>query len=465
MNGFVNNKIIRLLFLTLFIGGIFLFAESEVRAAIVEVEPENNETREIEVNVEDFLIFKPLEETYNYRYFSGENGKKVFHFGNGKFWLSAPGRATIIISGTDKEGRDLFIADYRIRILEEKSDSILIKEEVPAEPLQTNSIDMEEVSLGLTELKDERTVIKSGDKRVSHFTLDVKSPLPLVEGTNASLSFKNENSKMTYSVSLKEKLQIEVRGHGKDKLKILINGKEFIIDIDIVEVGLSETTIVLAKGDVYELFLNGVEGVETEWKSSDENVAKINKKGKITALSEGNAIIRVKAGKQYFAAVVSVTSKLKRDVANYTRSYSKGNQYSQPKRMLEGFYDCSSLVWRAYKKFGHLIIMENYAPVAAAMGKYYEKNNKLVEGGITRENIDKLAFIPGDLLFVEGKQKNKRYRNINHVEMIYGYSIEGMKADGEPILGIRYANNHQIGFTGFVGRPDTEKSELGVNSY
>lgn len=41
---------------------------------------------------------------------------------------------------------------------------------------------------------------------------------------------------------------------------------------------------------------------------------------------------------------------------------------SQPKRMQEKFYDCSSLVWKSYHKNGVNFGMAYYAPVAADMG-------------------------------------------------------------------------------------------------
>lgn len=471
-----------------FFGFFFFFGGREARAAIYEVTIENDISEEIHVNIEDYIVFKAEDKAYQYTFFCNENGKQLFYFGNGKYFVSAAGRASVIISGRDANGKESFIADYRIIISDNKSAAIVVPDpvkQIEEKPIQSTDpsgekaetsekkaetsekqlIDMEKVTINTTELLDKRTVIKSKDKRISSFVVDISSPEALVENQNASLSFKNDNPSLSYTVSLKNKLYLNVKGSGEDVLTVTINEKDFLFRVNIEEKGLNETTVVLAVGDSYQLKLKGFEDSPLIWSSDREEVAKISKKGKVTALSEGSSVITVNVDGETFAAVISVTSQLKKEVVNYTRNYSSGSKYSQPKRMQEGFYDCSSLVWRAYKKFGHIILIDYYAPVAAAMGKYYEKNKKVIEGGVTRENIEKRAFMPGDLLFVEGKRNNRRYRNIDHVEMIYGYSIEGIDAEGKPILGILYANNQQYNFTGFVGRPNTDESELGVNSF
>lgn len=479
------KKIKKIAFAVLFLlAGTFLsFEKKEARAAIIEVTPENNASKEITINLEDYIVFRSDDATYTYTYYCNENGTNLFSFGNGKYWAAQPGTATVIISGRDREGRDSFIADYRIRISDVKSVPKIVEETVgntesptPPSSSEGNSntentgtlpeqVDMQTVSIDEKELTDHRVVIRSRDKRYSNFALNVNSPVPLTQNKNAKISFKNSNKNFVYVVNLKTKLYIGVEGIGKDTLTVTVNDKDFVFDVNITEESLSETTIVLTSGDSYELKLNGVSNSPVFWESEDESVAVIDNEGRITALSEGHSVITVTTAERTFAAVVSVTSDIKKKVANYTRSYSSKNRYSQPKRMLEGFYDCSSLVWRAYHKYGHDIILTNYAPVAAAMGLYYTNTKKLIEGGVSKENIENMVFEPGDLLFVEGKKNNRRYKNINHVEMIYGYSIEGFDADNRPILGIRYANNHQVDFKGFVGRPNTDESEISTNRY
>lgn len=466
---------INLLSSFLFLGILFVFGlkPTTTEAAVINVRLENYASKEIIVNLEDYIVFSNDTKDYTFTYYCNENGDTVFSFGNGKFWAAKAGVATVIISGKDKNGVDSFIADYKVTIRSEKSLPKIIspnqpsipKTEEKSEEPRSQTVDMAKVNISRTELIEKRVVIKSRDKRKSSFILDVESEVPLVEKQNATLSFKSLNPNLVYVINLKTKLYIAIEGVGRDSLIVTINGKDFVFMVDITEESLSETTVVLAPGDTYQFTLNGVTDFPVLWKSDKEDTVSIEQSGLVKALKEGHSVITVTAGEKRFAAVVSVTSELKRNAANYTKSYSSKNRYSQPKRMLEGYYDCSSLVWRAYKKYGHEIILTNYAPVAAAMGYYYTNQKKLIKGGITEENINAMVFEPGDLLFVEGKENNRRYKNINHVEMIYGYSIEGFREDGTPILGIRYANNHQVNFKGFVGRPNTDESELSVNRF
>ena len=140
-------------------------------------------------------------------------------------------------------------------------------------------------------------------------------------------------------------------------------------------------------------------------------------------------------------------------MVEWARAYSLKSRYSQSRRMEEGYYDCSSLAWRAYNKFGFNIMSTNYAPTAAAMGQFYDKNGRIVEGGLSDENVNKMVFEPGVLFFMECVANNGRYINVYHVEIISGYTFGGFNKLGKPIIGIEFANRAQNDFRGFVGKP------------
>lgn len=82
-----------------------------------------------------------------------------------------------------------------------------------------------------------------------------------------------------------------------------------------------------------------------------------------------------------------------------------GCAYSKEKRMCEGFYDCSSLVYRLYKECGIEL-----PSIAADQGEYCYKNSML---------INKKELKPGDLIFYS-YEKNERFRNISHVAIYVG---------------------------------------------
>ena len=82
-----------------------------------------------------------------------------------------------------------------------------------------------------------------------------------------------------------------------------------------------------------------------------------------------------------------------------------GCRYSQGRRMEEGYYDCSSLVYRLYKEAGIEL-----PTIAADQGLYCYQNALLV-------NREELA--PGDLIFYS-YEYNGAFRNISHVAIYVG---------------------------------------------
>ena len=73
--------------------------------------------------------------------------------------------------------------------------------------------------------------------------------------------------------------------------------------------------------------------------------------------------------------------------------------------MEEGYYDCSSLVYRLYKEIGIELPL-----IASDQGKYCYENAMLV-------NKEKLR--PGDLIFYS-YEVNNQFRNISHVAIYVG---------------------------------------------
>lgn len=83
--------------------------------------------------------------------------------------------------------------------------------------------------------------------------------------------------------------------------------------------------------------------------------------------------------------------------------------------MQEGYYDCSSFVWRSYRAAGIKLGGVDYPPTAADLAKSMEKEKKV----IAYEYIDADDLKPGDLIFYASGE-NGRYGNIDHVAMYYG---------------------------------------------
>ena len=82
-----------------------------------------------------------------------------------------------------------------------------------------------------------------------------------------------------------------------------------------------------------------------------------------------------------------------------------GCGYSQDRRMQQGWYDCSSLVYRLYKEVGI-----NLPYVASTQGQYCYKNAMI---------INKKDLQLGDLIFYS-YEDNGQFRNISHVAIYVG---------------------------------------------
>ncbi|WP_026834715.1 Ig-like domain-containing protein [Eubacterium xylanophilum] len=246
---------------------------------------------------------------------------------------------------------------------------------------------------------------------------------------NATLSFTSTNTKMGLSCWINDtNLYVSASSGGKSTLTVTIGGKVFVINVNITEIAINKTSVVLKKGGKVTLKVNGTKK-KASWTTSNKKVATISKKGVVKAKKVGNVIIKGKLGDAYFASVISVVKSKMTKVIKRAK-YIGGNwKYSQPKRMTEGFYDCSSLVWKSYSlaniKFGN----KNYAPVAAELAKYIKSNGKVLTNKYTKKQVQSLKFRPGDLMFEPGA-KNGRYKGIYHVEMFVGYAISDIDDNG-----------------------------------
>ena len=495
----------------IFFTAINSYTKVSAIAANRVIKVNNDDSKEIRIKEDDFITFVPQDKykkgKKSYFYYSPENGKNLFQFGNGKYWVNKKGLASVAISGMDRQGNLFFMAEYKL-IIEKKvvakvnnvsdkkpnanvgnnngqgnagnsnsntgnnnnsnnnsnnnngnnvgSGSTVYNNNVIPTPssLQKTLADVTSVTLAQNRLAAKRTKIGAFDNEVTSFKVDVNSRIELSETTNANVSVVSSNANMKVAAYLeKNVLSIDVYNPGVSTLTVDINGKKFNLDVNIIDNEMSSTSIVLAEGGSHQLRIRGEGTGNTVWSSANPAIAEVDSSGRIIGKTKGNTLITAKVNGKTFGCVVSVTSELRKNVVEWARAYSLRSKYSQSRRMDEGYYDCSALAWRAYNKFGFNIMSTNYAPTAAAMGKYYDQNKKIVEGGLSDANIRNMMFEPGDLFFMEGFVNNGRYRNVYHVEIISGYTFNGFDKNGNPIIGIEFANRNQSDLRGFVGRP------------
>lgn len=324
--------------------------------------------------------------------------------------------------------------------VEEEADGEKEEDEPKAEPL-----DMTKVTLEKKEFKSIR--FGEVEKQTKEFDVKIISEVELVEGENVKVKIESSNDEMSFDYSLEDNvLKLLTNNIGETTLFVSLNEKIFLIKIEITVVTFEENSLIMALGEKYKIKIKGGKNLKIKWSSSKPGTVSVNKKGELKAKKEGNAIITAELNGERMGLVVSSIPSVKKDIVNWTEDYLVVSQYSQPKRMKEGFFDCSSLVWRAYDRFGYKLGGGvYYAPTAAGLCKYYETKGKkqLIKGGASYENIEKLKFLPGDLMFAGGAD-NGRHRGIYHVEMVKNYSFHGWDEDGKPVVGLNFFRLNEV---------------------
>ena len=239
------------------------------------------------------------------------------------------------------------------------------------------------------------------------------------------------------------------------------NTKDFLLTVTIWNLRQKvDSSVLLAKKKSKSLKLQyqtetdgawrSIAGSATSWASSNKSVAKVSAAGRVTAKSKSKTCyVTGRYGTVTFYWAINVTTNDKVKVIKRAKRIYNTSTYSQPRRMQSGYYDCSSLVWRAYRTVGvYFGVSRSYynAPVAATEAKYLVSRGKLVKGGIKKSNTTKGKLIAGDLLF-RGGANNGRYRGVNHVEMFCGYDISYVKSNGTPV----YMNTWASKTDGYYG--------------
>lgn len=299
-----------------------------------------------------------------------------------------------------------------------------------------NEIDMSKVKLESKKFNGcitDRAVPFSG-------SIKIKSPVELNKN-NSTMTYSSNNRKMLIRCEMgTNKLNIKAYSTGSAKLTIKINDKKFNVKVKISKFDMKQKGYVGVKKKSVTLKTKGASG-KVKWTSSNKKVAKVSKKGKVRFLKEGNAIITASCGKCKASCAVSVVSLKMLQVIKEAKNIAQGT-YSQARRMQPGYYDCSSLVWKAYQKAGKNFGSSGYAPVAAAEAQWCMQNGKVVSMAYTRTDVQKMKLKPGDLLFKTGA-RNGRFMGIYHVEMFVGYTVSHYDKSGKPVLSELWASRPQ----------------------
>ncbi len=318
----------------------------------------------------------------------------------------------------------------------------------------TVSPDLSQVKIN----KTSQTGYTSDTWTMPTYTFRLTNREPLTEDWNTVvLSCTSSNSKISVYASLENNvLTITPSTTGKTTVTVSINDQKlFKLKLDTIYVNLTANSALMTPGQTKQLHVKGGKKLPVKWSSSNKTVVAVSPDGKLTARKNGNAVVKAQIGDCAFGCAVSVVSVSRKQAINRAIHIAQTCTYSQPYRMQEKYYDCSSLVWKAYSKNGNNFGASYYAPVAADIAKWCVTKKQMVKGGLSPANVRQMNINAGDLMFETGAD-NGRYRGIYHVEMITGYSCGGFDSKGRPYLQIKWASKpdgYYYPARQMVGRP------------
>lgn len=395
-----------------------------------------------------------------YEYYSSDDTIATVTVNGGEVTGCGLGSATIMVLGYDEYGSMSFYAEATVNVVyddgsgdnwwdDDENDDTEVPDDEEVIPVDMTNVTLDKTSVTVKSIADSSWYYYSSDVELKL----MNTPEPVSEWmSSVDFSYKSSNEEMYVSCSLSDDvISVYLSGTGTTTMEFTINGKVFTCKIKIVPVYMTNNGVVLTKGNTKQLKVkNGGSGVT--WKSLNPTIASVSSTGLVKAKKGGTAVIVATIGEDKLGCAVNVTTETMKGVVNRAQSIAKGT-YSQERRMQKGYYDCSSLVWRAYSPSGLKFGSNYWAPVAADIAKWSMKYGKKISNGLTDGQIQKKKLQVGDLFFQTGAD-NGRYKGIYHVEMFIGYACAGVGSDGEIYLTTKCpARSDGYGYGALVVRP------------
>lgn len=285
------------------------------------------------------------------------------------------------------------------------------------------------------------------DGNIQSFTTDVTCTQPVLKvsrsivsvGESVSVVLNGTKSDALFSVSSSQRASLESGSsyngllyvHKKGAVTVYAQVDGVTVASSVIQISnpvlKSSDSIILTKGKKSSIKWKGtVKNSKISYKVSGKAI-KISKKGVITGKKLGNAAITATVDGKEFTILACVGNAKAVKAVKTAQKIIKNSTYDRFRRMQEGFYDCSALVWKGYRFQPGLIGgSSSYAPVAADQAKYMADHGKVLSYG----PCDTDKMLPGDLIFygskagIEAYNGTKgRYLNIYHVSMYAGNGL------------------------------------------
>ncbi len=277
----------------------------------------------------------------------------------------------------------------------------------------------------------------------------VTKKLPVTgAGSYSTYDYEGDKDSFRYS-SLAEKGKLTGESKGKETITVLIDGRVVEIIAVITNPAYKDYKFTMYKGLKKDFKLSGLDKTYSTatYSTSDKTVATITESGSVTAKKVGVTKLNVEVDGKKMTIWIEISTKKGYQAAKKGISISKTKtHYSQAKRMQKGYYDCSSLISRIYRKYGvYFGSKSGWSPTAAAIGQWCSNHDMV----IAKSGISDTKLVPGDLIFYSFT-KNGRYKNISHVEIYAGNGMDiSASSSKNKVIHYGYSQNNVV----LVARP------------
>ncbi len=209
---------------------------------------------------------------------------------------------------------------------------------------------------------------------------------------------------------------------GEGTIKATVDGRIIKIKYIVYPVKSRAINDILPVSKTTKIQMSGIDGITPVYISRNPEVATVESDGTIKGIKAGVTYIDIKVGNMIFNYRIEVAAKGVQKIINRGFYIVNNWKYSQGKRYEKGYYDCSALVWKSYKKYNnyHLLIGgENLAYSSGDLFDYLEKKNQIVYYGYL--GMDNLQ--PGDLIFYGDYDNAVQYSTPGRTLDIYHVSL------------------------------------------
>ncbi len=241
----------------------------------------------------------------------------------------------------------------------------------------------------------------------------------------STLSWGTYDSKVLSCVGYQTKRAFSALKAGTGTITVNVDGKNFTVKYNAYVPVISGATGVLAAKKTKTIKVSGVGTTKVKYVCRNKGIATVGSNGKVKTKKSGVTYVDIQLGKVRCTRRIEVAAKGMKKIVKRANYIVNNWKYSQAKRLFDGYYDCSALVWKgykAYKNYQKKLSSIGWPLSAGAMFDYLNDKGQIVYYGYLGLDCMKR----GDLIFYGNYENAVKYStpgrtlDIYHVSMYAG---------------------------------------------